>query len=250
MVPVPVTETDTRQQTFQLVALGDVDKKRADAQLLIDAVPRMLASRSRDSREAQANLDVAKSKLMGFQAHLKSLELDLAGKEEALSKANANLLSAKSNQEYSMMMAEISRRKEEKGGVEEAVLEQYDVIKQGERMVADAEARLAEAQKEYAGFEEKARLEIADHQKELAALDERRTQVRKAISPEALTLYDRAYKAHGEAIVPCEGNTCHGCFSTLTPNDQNKLLGGKRLITCKACQRILYKPDTLQASPG
>ncbi|GJM20431.1 MAG: hypothetical protein DHS20C15_03460 [Planctomycetota bacterium] len=243
-------ETDTRQQTFQLVALGNVDKKRADAQLLIDAVPRMLASRSRDSREAQANLDAAKAKHQGFQAHLKSLELDLGAKEDELTKANGNLMSATSNEQYTLMMAEISRRKEEKGAVEEAILEQFDVIKQGERMVAEASARLAEAQQEYAGFEEKARLEIADHQKELAEFDERREQVRKAIAPEVLVIYDRAYKAHGDAIVPCEGNTCHGCFSTLTPNDQNRLLGGKRLMTCKVCQRILYKPDALHASPG
>ena len=247
---VQVTESDPRQTTFQLVALGDVDKKRADAQTLIDAVPRMLASRSRGSREAQATVDAAKAKHQGFQAHLKSLELDLAVKEEALQKAQENLLTAKSNQEYTLLMAEITRRKEEKGTVETAILEQYDVIKQGERIVTECEARLEEAKAEYAEFEQKARGDIADHQKTLAELDERREQIRRAIDADTLTIYDRAYQAHGDAIVPCEGNTCHGCFTTLTPNDRTKLQAGKRLVTCKACQRILYSPDTLKATPS
>lgn len=247
---LPVTESDPRQTTFQLVALGDVDKKRASAQTLIDSVPRMLASRSRGSREAEATLAAGKSKLQGFQAHLKSLELDLAVKEETLAKAQANLMGAKSNQEYTLLMSEISRRTEDKSTVETAILEQYDVIRQGERIVAECVQRLDDAKAEYADFEAKARGDIADHQKDLAELDERRGQIRRAIDDQVLMLYDRAYEAHGDAIVPCEASTCHGCFSTLTPNDRNILVAGKRLVTCKACQRILYAPDTLKATPG
>ncbi len=241
---------DPRQQTLKLVALGDVDRKRAEAQSLIDAVPRVLASRSRNSREAQATLEACQAKLKGFRTHLKTLELDLADREDALSKANGNLLNAKTNQEYSLLVAEIARKREEKGAVEERILEQYEVIKQGEQMVTDAEAGLEAAKSEYGGFEERARTELAGHQKELEALDERRDQIRRSIEAEILKIYDRVYKAHGEAIVPCEGSTCQGCFSTLTPNDRNRLLSGRQLVFCKACQRILYMPEVVHASPS
>ena len=241
---------DPRQQTFQLVALGEVDRKRAEQKTLMDAVPRVLARRSLESKDSQANLEACQEKLKGFQAHLKTLELDLADREEALQKANANLLNAKTNQEYSLLVAEIGRKREEKGVVEERVLEQFDVIKQGERMVEDAQAKLDEAQEEYRGFEERARAEMGSHQDEMKALDERREQVRKAIDPEVLKIYDRVYKAHGEAIVRAEANTCQGCFSTLTPNDRNRLLSGRQLVICRACQRILYMPEVLQASPS
>jgi predicted nucleic acid-binding Zn-ribbon protein len=241
---------DPRQQTLKLVALGEVDRKRSDAQSLMDAVPRVLASRSRHSREAQAMLDACHLKLQGFRVHLKSLELDLGEREEALSKANGNLLSAKTNQEYSLMIGEITRKREETGVVEERILEQYDVIRQGEEMVETAESGLVAVQDEYGGFEERARGELAEHQKELVALDERRDQVRKAISEDILKIYDRVYNAHGVAIVPAEGNTCQGCFSTLTPNDRNRLLSGRQLVVCRACQRILYMPEALHASPS
>lgn len=241
-----VTSEDSRQLLFQLVALGDLDKKRASEQRLIDAVPRTLAKRSRSTREAQESLDIAKEKHQGFQARLKTLELDLGDKEAALDKANANLMSAKSNQEYTLLMAEITRRKEEKGGVEESILEQYDVIKLGERMVADALAGLEAARAEYSEFEQRALAEHGEHLKDLAALDERREQVRRAIDPEALKLYDRAYEALGNGIVPAEAKTCQGCFSILTPNDNNRLLGCREVITCRSCQRILYMPEVIE----
>ena len=241
---------DPRQLTLKLLALGEVDRKRSESQSLVEAVPRILASRSRHTRDAQATLDACHEKLQLFKVHLKSLELDLATREEALSKANANLLNAKTNQEYSLMIAEIARKREETGTVEERILEQYEVIRQGEQMVKAAEGGVEAAEAEYGGFEARARNELTEHQKELAELDERRVQVRKSIDPEILKLYDRVHKAHGVAIVPAEGSTCQGCFSTLTPNDRNRLLSGRQLVVCRACQRILYMPEVLQASPS
>lgn len=240
---------DSRQQTLELVALGEIDSRRNDAQRLIDSVPRVLAARQRDSKDSEVMVEAAHQKLKGFQAHLKTLELDLASREESLGKANANLLTAKSNQEYSLLMAEIGRRKEEKGAVEEAILEQYDVIRQGERMVADAKARLAEAQAEFGEFEKRAFEQHQEHQEDLAKLEAERDAVRERIDGAALKLYDRALKAHGNAIVPAEAKTCQGCFSSLTPNDSNRLLSGRQVVLCRVCQRILYMPEALQTSP-
>ena len=248
MVPGTVTREEQRQQVFQLVALRDVDRLRAQTQQLIDAVPRILAARQRDTAAAKDALEAARAKLQGFKAHLKTYELDLADREGAIQKANANLMSAKTNQEYSLLVAEIARKKEDKGKVEEQILEQFEVIKQGEKLVKDAEAHLKEAQAEFGAFEERAGKELSEHKAELLAQDERREQIRRALDAEVLKVYDRAFKALGEGVVPVEGNICQGCFSSVTPNDRSRLLSGRELVTCRVCSRILYLPEILQAS--
>jgi predicted nucleic acid-binding Zn-ribbon protein len=245
-----VTREAQRQQTFQLVALRDVDRLRAHTRQLIEAVPRLLAGRRRDSQAARTALDAARHKLQGFRSHLKSLELDLAEREAALNRASGNLLGAKTNQEYSLLQSEIGRKREEKGQAEEQILEQFEVIKQGEQLVREAEARLAQAEEEFEAFERRAQRELGEHQQELARQDERREQIRKAISPEVLKVYDRAYGAHGEGVVPIENNICQGCFSTITPNDRSRLLSSLELVVCRSCQRIVYLPEALQASPA
>ncbi|MGQ0553963.1 MAG: zinc ribbon domain-containing protein [Planctomycetota bacterium] len=216
---------------------------------LLDAVPRILAARQRDSAGAQAGLEAARQKHQGFRTHLKSLELDLADRESGLQKAQGNLLSAKTNQEYSLLQAEIARKQEEKGKVEEQILEQFEVIKQGEGLVKEAEAHLVEAKQEFSAFEHRAQAELAEHQSELKLHDERREQIRRALEAEVLKIYDRAFRAHGDAVAPVEGGVCQGCFSSITPNDRSRLVSGRELITCRSCQRIIYLPEVLQASP-
>lgn len=243
-----MTADDPRQQTFQLVALAEIDARRAETQQLIDSVPRILAARKKESRDAEATLAAQRDKLQRFRAHLKSLELDLAEREAALGKANGNLLTAKSNAEYSLLMAEISRKKEDKEKTEESILEQFEVIKQGERLVVAAEQRLTEAHGEYTEFEVRALRELDEHHADMAKHDERRNQIRKAIQGDVLKIYDRAYNALGTGLAAAESRTCQGCFSTLTPNDANRLLANRSLVVCRMCQRILYDPQVLQAS--
>ena len=243
-----MTSEDSRQRTFQLIALRDVDRLCTQSRLLIEAVPRILAARQRGTQEAKASLEGARSKLQGFRSHLKSLELDLAEREAALGKAQGNLLSAKTNQEYTLLQSEITRKKEDASKVEEQILEQYEVIKQGERLVKDAEARLVEADREFKEFEQRARRELEEHQAELATHEQRRDQVRRALDAETLKVYDRALKAHGEAVAAVEANICEGCFSSITTNDRSRLISGRELVTCRTCQRILYLPEVLQAS--
>jgi uncharacterized protein len=245
-----VTREDQRQQIFQLIALRDIDRLRTEASQLIDSVPRVLGARHRDSTGAHDQLEAARQKLQGFKAHLKSLELDLAEREAAIFKANANLMSAKTNQEYSLLVAEIARKREDKGKVEEAILEQFETIKQGEGLVKTAEAHVKDAEAEFKAFEQRARGEWATHQAELAKYDERREQIRRAITPPVLKIYDRALTAHGEGVSSVDANVCQGCFSSITPNDRSRLISGLELVTCRSCQRILYLPEVLQASPA
>lgn len=245
----PVSREEQTQQIFQLVALRDIDAVRSQTSQLMDSVPRVLAARRRDSQAADAGLEGARNKLLGFRTRLKLLELELAKCEEGVEKANANLLTAKTNQEYTLLVAEITRKGEDRGKVEETMIEQYDVIKQGEELVTDADGRVTEAQAEFKAFEDRAHSELGEHQKELTEQDERREQIRRAINPDVLKIYDRTYRAHGEGVSPVVDSVCQGCFSSMTPNDRSRMISGRELVTCRSCQRIVYLPEVLQASP-
>jgi len=243
-----VTEEPDRQRTFHLVALGELDAKRSELQRLIDAVPRILASRSSQVDAARAHQQAATEKLKGFRAHLKTLELELARTEEAVQKAQRNLLTAKSNQEYSLLQDEIRRRSVERGDIETRILEQYEIIQQGEGLVAQADERLAQAEREHDEFVRRSQGEAEAHRAELEALDARRDQIRAALAADVLAIYDRTFAARGQGVGPMENGICQGCFSKLVMNDVVRLKAGRELVTCPACQRILYMPETLQAS--
>ena len=243
-----VIEESHRQRTFHLVALAELDAKRSDLQRLIDAVPRILAARSSQIEAAEKQHKAAGEKLMGFRAHLKTLELELAQTEALLAKAQTNLLTARSNQEYSLLQEEIKRRSGERGEVETRVLEQYDIIKQGEGLVKQAEQTVAAARREHAEFAERSHTEAEGHEAELATMNERRAQIRHGLGADVLAIYDRTFAARGQGVGAMENGICQGCFSRLVMNDVVRLKAGRELVICPACQRILYMPEMLQAS--
>jgi predicted nucleic acid-binding Zn-ribbon protein len=55
--------------------------------------------------------------------------------------------------------------------------------------------------------------------------------------------YHRIVKGKGsDAMAPLEGETCGGCFQTLTANIRSMLLMN-RVVCCQTCGRLLYVPE-------
>jgi predicted nucleic acid-binding Zn-ribbon protein len=81
---------------------------------------------------------------------------------------------------------------------------------------------------------------------EMDATKKRRQELQAQADRQALQLYERILQARqGLAVVAVEARICQGCYMTLTPNDLMNLQGGRALVTCKSCQRILYLPEAL-----
>jgi hypothetical protein len=68
-----------------------------------------------------------------------------------------------------------------------------------------------------------------------------REQVRSALDPTSLRLYDRLRTTRGgQAVVEVRQRTCQGCRVTLTAAYEQRLRHGEALVTCQSCGRILY----------
>ncbi len=51
----------------------------------------------------------------------------------------------------------------------------------------------------------------------------------------------------GKAIVEVVDNVCGGCFMNITLQTLNLLMGGKELVLCPNCQRILFLNEECQS---
>ena len=102
-----------------------------------------------------------------------------------------------------------------------------------DREAISAELRLAD---------EALAAEVADIDGELAALDERRTDVRSELAPELLSTYDRKRAAFGVAVAPLVGKQCQGCHLELSAAeiDTVKREAAETGVTdCPDCGRLL-----------
>ena len=63
----------------------------------------------------------------------------------------------------------------------------------------------------------------------------------KDADPEALQIYERLLRnKRDRVVVPIENRTCSGCHIMLTPQHENLVRKGEKLIFCEHCSRIHY----------
>jgi predicted nucleic acid-binding Zn-ribbon protein len=84
------------------------------------------------------------------------------------------------------------------------------------------------------------------YNREIDEYKRQRNELVEALHFDAVRAYDKVKSARdGAAVVSADGNTCGGCFMTVTANDIARLRGMNQLVMCKHCQRILYLSDML-----
>lgn len=71
---------------------------------------------------------------------------------------------------------------------------------------------------------------------------------REALTPqvndELFQIYERLLKnKRDRVIVPIENRTCSGCHIVLTPQHENLVRQGDRLVFCEHCSRVLFWPQ-------
>lgn len=76
-------------------------------------------------------------------------------------------------------------------------------------------------------------------------LKEQRDDLVKDADPEVFSIYERLLKNKKDrVVVAIENRCCTGCHITLTPQNENLVRKGERLVFCEHCSRIHYWPES------
>ena len=178
---------------------------------------------------------------LAIQKEIDRKELDIKTNEGEITKYNVQLNSIKTNKEYSALITKIGSKKADMSILEDEVL--------------DTMSRLEVANQEY----EKTTEGLRNEEKSLGDLmvcvdtetkesdneiEKRKNEQKKYIDlldEHSLKQYNRLSNIKGgKAVVPVIGNVCGGCSMNITTQTLNELMGGKDLVFCRSCSRILY----------
>ena len=197
-----------------------------------------------EKKERLADLESKRGEILDYQKEVQRRidRVELEGKaiDEKISDNQAKLGNASSNTEYQGFQAQIARLEEERGEVDEQLLEVWDEIEQAKALEKQADAAISEQrtiveeesvelEKELASIREEAKTILAD-----------RDAKRAEIPGETLEEYDSLFVRYKErSIVPVEGGICGGCNMALNPQTKADL-AGSGLVHCNNCRRLLY----------
>ncbi|MCG2706884.1 MAG: hypothetical protein L6254_05015 [Candidatus Omnitrophica bacterium] len=232
---------DLKAQIQGLVQLQTIDTEIYALRLEKESRPieiRTLEAAFEEKKQAVADLE---KNSLDLQKERKAQELELGSKEEGMKKLHTQLYQLKTNKEYQAMLKEIDGAKADSSVIEDKILELLEGIDKMKIQISQEKQKLQEEEK----ISHQKKKDIEDRIKEiddrLAQLEAQRKQVIPAVDSKILKQYERILlNRQGLAIVTVKDTSCQGCNLFVPPQVINLIRMYERIITCGACNRILY----------
>ena len=176
----------------------------------------------------------------------KEYEVDLKSTEEAIVKANGQLMQLKTNKEYSAKLLEIESIKADQSLSEEKILLGFDDIEAARKAVDTERTVVANDEKDFQAKKKEIDDDLAIASDQLKVKESQRGRLTPDVRPDILSRYDRLVQnKEGLGIVPVKNHACGGCFMHLTEQVIHQIKMHDQLVTCDVCARILYLEDDL-----
>jgi predicted nucleic acid-binding Zn-ribbon protein len=203
--------------------------------------PRTLAARQAALAARQGEVEAARKTLQEAKMHVKKHEHTLKGIETKIDDLKVKLNQVKKNDEYKALQNQIAHDNTAKGKAEEDILSSLEESETKTAEVAQLEAEVKRHAAEVAALQQQLDQQSAEHKAQLVELETAIKQAEVAIPEEHRDHYRRIVSRYGaDALASCEGDSCSGCYTSITPQMTNDLINGAGLSFCLSCGRLLY----------
>ncbi|MBD3245913.1 MAG: hypothetical protein GF333_02780 [Candidatus Omnitrophica bacterium] len=210
-------------------------------------IPAQIAALKHQFEERKESLSYWENALKEEQVQKKNKELDLAAKEEAVQKAQAQLYQLKTNKEYQAKLTEIASLKADASLIEEEILKVLEKVEEAERQRAEEKQKLEQEEKKFQQSEQELKNRGKDIDARISGLSGKREELAKDIDKKLLSRYERLLSVgQGRALAPIQGDSCGACYMRVTHQTINEVRMYKDPISCESCMRILYIPDDME----
>jgi uncharacterized protein len=176
----------------------------------------------------------------------KKVEGDLKNKEDDIVKANAALMTLKTNKEYQIKLFEIENLKADKSILEDEILRSMETVEKLQQDVVKEKEFLAGEEKKYLAEKEKIDAAIRVLEEKVDGLAGQRREAAEGIDKNMLAVYERVIDNRGGiALVPVVGMSCGGCFMNVPEQTVNRMKMYEEVVRCEMCARFIYLPEDL-----
>jgi predicted nucleic acid-binding Zn-ribbon protein len=239
-----VVQTSVKETLKKLIILQKIDIDLYDYKRQINEKPIEIDGLRQTYERKKSKHDQLEARVRELELTRKAKELDLKVKEQAMVKANEQLMTLKTNKEYQTKLFEIENMKADKSILEDEILRMMDLSEKAGQELAQEKVVLAEEEKKYQAGKEKVDAAINELKEKASVYEAQRREALLGIDKNLLSLYERVVENRdGNALVPVVGQACGGCFMNLPPQVTNKLKMHDELVRCEMCARFLYLPD-------
>ncbi len=225
----------------QLLILQDRAQKIRQVDAELKSLPHERKSLDAQVSAASASLEAIKDKARHVEVHKKNLELDIGTRSESIARLKTQQYETRKNDEFAAMGREIERYQKEISDLEDQELELMEEADQ-------LRAQITTEEKQTAGAKASIAQQVADLDGKQATLSRRleeltkeRDELASKVDEDLLERFNRLFASKGDAaVVALEHDVCTGCHMKITTQTAVRVKGGKEIVSCEQCGRILY----------
>lgn len=231
-----------------LIDLQRVDQQIADLSSRIETFPSKIQAIEKQLNDFIHAHEERQHHLAANQKERRDMEGEIQLIRQKISKHKDQLYLVKTNEQYRAMLKEIEGEETRIRSTEDRILEKMIESEELQKLVKEAEGRLAAEKKRVA--DEIAELEAAAK----ASTEGREHTVRERqelaakLGGDILSHYEFVRKGRGGlALAEVRNGKCMGCNVLLRPQLYYDVRAGEGLYECENCARILYSSERLGA---
>lgn len=225
----------------QLLVLQDRQQKIRQIKNEIRTIPQQRKQLEAQVAASAAELENLKGQLRQLEVDRKSLELDVGTRQTTIARLRTQQYETRKNEEFQALGNEIVRYEKEIQQIEDRELE---IMEKADQL----KSKLPAEEKKAAGAKESAERQLADLEQKSSTLDGRLADLEREgvtiadkIDEDLLSLFERLFVSKGDAaIVALKHEVCTGCHMKVTTQTAVRAKGGKEIVSCEQCGRILY----------
>ncbi len=225
-----------------LLKLQSLDLQIEKLRLRETEIPKQKSKYDIHKKRLEDELKSSENRHKSLMLEQRECEGDIAGKQADIKKKENQLLAVKKNEEYQALLHEMEMHKKQIAIKEERIIAIMMELDEAKSCLEEDKKRIGAEQEEITAECSKIDGELAVAVSERKALEGQRGPLIAEIDASMLSKYERIRKAKktGPALVPLQGESCSGCFMTITAQHVNEILAGDKFMPCNHCGRLVY----------
>ena len=224
-----------------LIALQDLELKIASLQKQASEIPSKNQAFEDELKRIRAEHESRVAHMKDLSNHRRTLEGQVDLNRTKLSRLKDQLMSVKTNKEYTAMLHEIQMAEARIRHEEDRILEVMEEMENLEASLKNDERELKARAQEISKSIRACESAVPELEAALVSLREEKARTEANVESELLARYRRiAELRKGVALAEARDELCTACHVRIRPQVYAELLGTEDIHSCDSCSRILY----------
>ncbi|MCH9627695.1 MAG: hypothetical protein S4CHLAM2_13370 [Chlamydiales bacterium] len=191
--------------------------------------------------DIQKQVEDKEAEITDVKKQIRMGETQIKEIQDKVAKFESQQAAVKKMDEFNALTQEMTAAGRERNATEHKLSDLMDKLAAEEDLLVTLRENLQSTEENGNLIEKEIHESINKVNEEGRAILEKREGMKEGVSQELFEIYERLLKnKRDRVVVPIENRTCSGCHILLTPQHENLVRKGDRLVFCEHCSRILF----------